>query len=45
MPKKGNAWSKKKLLERKKQLELDMEKEKSYEYLTAAKDNLKLIEI
>ena len=36
---------KKKLLERKKQLESNMEKETSYEYLTAAKDNLKLIEI
>lgn len=33
------------LLEKKKQVELDMEKEKSYEELTAAKDNLKLIEI
>ena len=46
MPKKRNSWSKKKkLLERKKQLESNMEKETSYEYLTAAKDNLKLIEI
>lgn len=36
---------KKKLLERKKQLELNMEKETSYGYFTAAKVNLKLIEI
>ena len=33
-----------KLLERQKQLQLDTEKEKDYEKLIAAQDNLKLVE-